>query len=164
MFVGLLAVHVMAGLTCVGSATAACLARKRPGTHPLWGRVYLWALGPVAASAIAMAVIRWPADVHLAAVAVVACGLAGFGWWARRRHRPGWPARHAIGLGGSFAALLTGFYVDNGPRLPVWKSLPHAAYWVLPSAVAAALIWRALRRFAAGVSSRPRPAPPGRGR
>ncbi|WP_238005566.1 hypothetical protein KZZ52_42495 [Dactylosporangium sp. AC04546] len=168
VFVGVLTVHVMAGLTGVGSATLACLARKRPGRHPWWGRVYLWALGTVSVSAVVMAVIRWPADVHLAAIALVACGLAGFGWWARRRHRPGWPVRHAIGLGGSFAALLTGFYVDNGPQLPVWNRLPHAAYWLLPSGVAAVLIWRALRRYAAGVngpqraaaSPAARPAPP----
>jgi peptidoglycan/LPS O-acetylase OafA/YrhL len=91
---------------------------------------------------------------------MVAAGLAGFGWRARRRHRPGWPVRHAIGLGGSFAALLTGFYVDNGPQLPVWRSLPHLTYWLLPTVVAAVLIRRALRRFAAGVSSRPRAAGP----
>src|SRR5689334_18665799 len=139
VFMAVLAVHVAAGLTGVGAATVACVARKRPGVHPRWGRVYLWALGVVAVTAVAMAVIRWPADAHLAAIAVVAGGLGAFGWWARRRHRPGWPVRHAIGLGGSFAALLTGFYVDNGPRLPVWDRLPHPVYWLLPSAVAAIL-------------------------
>jgi hypothetical protein len=130
--------------------------------------VYLWALGIVGVTAVALAVIRWPADVQLAAIAVVAGGLGGFGWWARRRRRRGWRVRHAIGLGGSFAALLTGFYVDNGPQLPVWDRAPHLAYWLLPPAVAAVLIWRALRRRPAGVSSPPRagappaarPAPP----
>ncbi|WP_426503302.1 hypothetical protein ACPPVO_37480 [Dactylosporangium sp. McL0621] len=168
MFVWVLAVHVLAGLTCVVSATGASLARKRAGAHPGWGRVYLGALAVVTGSAIAMTALRWPADVHLAAIAVVAAGLAGFGWRARRRHRPGWAARHAIGLGGSFAALLTGFYVDNGPRLPVWDRLPHATYWLLPPVVAAVLIRRALHRFTAGAGPRPpaaappaaRPAPP----
>lgn len=168
VFVAVLALHVVAGLTAVVSATGACLARKRPGGHPRWGRVYLVALGVVGVTAVAMAVLRWPVTAHLAAVAAVACGLAAFGWQARRRHRPGWPARHAIGMGGSFAALLTGFYVDNGPQLPVWDQLPHVAYWLVPGAVAAVLIRSALRRFAAGVSSRPRaggspaarPAPP----
>ncbi|MGI5240288.1 hypothetical protein [Dactylosporangium sp. CA-139066] len=164
LFVLMLATHVAAGVTCVVAATLACLARKRRGAHPRWGRRYLWALAVVAASAVTMAVIRWPADVHLAVIALVAGGLAGFGWWARRRHQPGWPVRHAIGLGGSFAALLTGFYVDNGPQLPVWRSLPHLVYWLLPSAVAVVLIRRALRRFAAGVSSRPHgTAPPAAG-
>lgn len=35
-------------------------------------------------------------------------------------------------LAGSYVALLTGFYVDNGERLPVWSQLPHLACW-LPS-------------------------------
>jgi hypothetical protein len=55
VFAGVLATHIAAGLTCVGAATTACVARKRPGTHPRWGRVYLWALGVVAVSAMAMA-------------------------------------------------------------------------------------------------------------
>lgn len=157
VFVVALGVHVGAGLTCVVAGTVAGLARKRAGRHPRWGRIYLCGLGTVAASAAALAVVRWPADNHLLAIAVTAAGLGAFGWVARRRHRPGWPARHAVGLGGSFAALLTGFYVDNGPQLPVWDQLPHIVYWLLPGLVATVLTRRALRRFAAGVSTRPRP-------
>jgi hypothetical protein len=59
-------------------------------------------------------------------------------------------------MGGSFVALFTGFYVDNGPQLPVWRLLPHWLYWVLPAAIGAPLIWLALRRYRAGVSSKPR--------
>ena len=70
---------------------------------------------------------------------------------------------HAIGMGGSYIALLTGFYVDNGPFLPIWDRLPHITYWFLPSFVGVPLIWLALRRFsrprASGGSSR-RPLEP----
>jgi hypothetical protein len=86
--------------------------------------------GPVFAVALA---------VHIAAglTAVVAGGLA-----ATARKRPGrhpkagrsylialgfvfaWPTRHAMGMGGSYIALLTGFYVDNGPFLPIWGRPP----------------------------------------
>ncbi|GII26430.1 hypothetical protein [Planosporangium mesophilum] len=59
-------------------------------------------------------------------------------------------------MGGSYAALLTGFYVDNGPQLPVWDRLPHLTYWLLPTAVGAPLIRRALRRFRSDMSTRPR--------
>jgi peptidoglycan/LPS O-acetylase OafA/YrhL len=155
VFLVALGVHVIAGLTCVVSGTVACLARKRAGRHPRWGRVYLCGLGAVAVSAAVMAVVRRPLDNHLLAVAVVAAGLGGLGWVARRRRRPGWPLRHAAGLGGSFAALLTGFYVDNGPQLPIWDRLPHLTYWVLPGLVATVLIRRALRRFGAGAPTRP---------
>lgn len=150
----MLVVHVIAGLTCVLAGAGAALARKRPGWHPRFGRVYLGGLATVFVTATAMAVIRWRQDAHLFAIATVAFGLGLFGWLARRRRRPGWVRRHAIGVGGSFIALFTGFYVDNGPRLPVWDRLPHIAYWVVPSAVGIPLIWRALRRF----SSRPRAA------
>jgi hypothetical protein len=36
-------------------------------------------------------------------------------------------------MGGSYIALLTGFYVDNGPNLPLWDHLPHWTYWTLPA-------------------------------
>jgi hypothetical protein len=50
-------------------------------------------------------------------------------------------------MGGSYIALLTGFYVDNGPYLPLWKQLPHLTYWLLPSIIGAPLIWLALHRY-----------------
>jgi hypothetical protein len=105
-----------------------------------------------------MASIRWREDAHLFAIGALAFGLAMSGWRVRRLHRPGWPVRHAIGMGGSYIALFTGFYVDNGPRIPGWKLLPHGSYWVIPAAIGVPLIWLALRRFASGVSSRPRGA------
>jgi hypothetical protein len=45
-------------------------------------------------------------------------------------------------MGGSYIALLTGFYVDNGPFLPLWDRLPHLTYWLLPTAIGVPLIWR----------------------
>ena len=53
---------------------------------------------------------------------------------------------HIVGMGASYIALLTAFYVDNGKNLPIWKDLPHVAYWTLPSAVGVPLILRALGR------------------
>jgi hypothetical protein len=50
-------------------------------------------------------------------------------------------------MGGSYIALLTGFYVDNGPFLPLWNQLPHLTYWLLPSIIGVPLIWLALHRY-----------------
>jgi hypothetical protein len=61
---------------------------------------------------------------------------------------------------GSYIALFTGFYVDNGPRLPLWDRLPHWSYWVIPEAIGIPLTWWALRRFRAGISARPRAGSP----
>jgi hypothetical protein len=156
LFFTVLALHVLAGMTCVVAGALAATARKRPGRHPKAGHVYLWGIGLVFATATVMAVIRWREDWHLFAIATVAFGLAMFGWRARRRHGPGWPLWHATGMGGSYIALLTGFYVDNGPQLPLWNRLPHWTYWVIPAAIGVPLIWWALRRFHGGISARPR--------
>jgi hypothetical protein len=147
IFAAALGLHILSGLTAVIAGALAATARKRPGRHPRAGRVYLWALGGIFATATIMAIIRWREDAHLFAIAVIAFSLGLYGYRARRRHRPGWPPHHAIGMGGSYIALLTGFYVDNGPFLPLWDRLPHITYWLLPSLVGIPLIWLALRHF-----------------
>jgi hypothetical protein len=155
VFTAALAVHIAAGLTAVTAGASAALASKRPGRHPNAGNVYLIALAFVFATAAVMSVIRWRENAHLFAIGCVAFGLGVFGWRARRRLRPGWPARHAIGMGGSYVALLTGFYVDNGPFLPLWNRLPNLAFWLLPSAVGVPLVWWALHRFHARTRTTP---------
>jgi hypothetical protein len=123
-----LAIHLACGLTAVTAGAFAATAKKRRGRHPRAGRIYLWALGGIFTTATIMAAIRWREDAHLFAIAVIASGLGLYGYQARRRHRPGWPPHHAIGMGGSYIALLTGSYVDNGPFLPLWNQLPHRTY------------------------------------
>jgi hypothetical protein len=147
IFAIVLVTHIVSGLTAVIAGALAATARKQAGRHPRAGRVYLWALGGIVATATVLAIIRWREDAHLFIIAVIAFGLGRYGCRARRRHHPGWPPHHAIGMGGSYIALLTGFYVDNGPFLPLWNQLPHIAYWLLPSIVGIPLIGRALHRF-----------------
>jgi hypothetical protein len=38
-------------------------------------------------------------------------------------------------MGVSYIALLTAFYVDNGPHLPLWDRLPTLALWLMPTAI-----------------------------
>jgi hypothetical protein len=155
-----LAIHIAAGVTGVVAGLLAATARKRRGRHPRAGKVYLSALCLVVATAAVMAVLRWPYDVHLLVIALTAGALALLGWRARRRRRRGWVRWHATGLGGSYIALLTGFYVDNGPRLPVWELLPRWAFWTLPTAIGAPLIALALRRFSRSTVARPHAVEP----
>jgi hypothetical protein len=108
--------------------------------------VYLFAIGAVFVTATVMAALRWHRDWHLFVIATVALGLAVLGRSARRRRPRRWMAWHGSAMAGSYMALLTGFYVDNGPQLPLWDRLPHLTYWLLPAAVGTALTWRALRR------------------
>ncbi|GAA3436270.1 DUF2306 domain-containing protein [Kutzneria kofuensis] len=146
VFLAALAVHVAAGAGCVVAGALAALARKRRGRHPRAGIVYYWALVCSFAALVALAVLRWPHDVDLLTIGTVAVVAGTAGLVARRRHRPGWFRIHGTGMAVSYMALLTGFYVDNGPNLPLWNLLPHITYWLLPAVVGVPLLLRALRR------------------
>ncbi len=139
-------VHVAFGLVAVVSGAVAMLSRKGPGRHPRFGRVYFWSLAGLAATAAALASVRWREDAVLFVLALAAFGAAFVGRRARRQLWRGWPTWHVGGMGGSYIVMLTAFYVDNGPNLPVWRALPHAAYWTLPSLVGLPILAWALAR------------------
>ena len=96
-------------------------------------------------TAAALAAMRWNQDYYLLIIGAVAFIAATIGFLHRRRHRPG-DAGHIAGMGVAYTAMLTAFYVDNGPHLPLWDRLPALTFWFLPSAVAAPVIIRALIR------------------
>lgn len=141
-----LACHIAAGLTAVITGAIAATAPKRPGRHPRTGRVYLWAISVVFTTALVMAALRSPHDTHLVAIGTIAASTATLGYLARRWRRRGWRRWHILGMGGSYIALLTGFYVDNGPNLPLWDRLPPASFWFLPTLIGLPIILRALAR------------------
>ena len=147
VFLAFLAVHVTAGLTCVVSGALAALSPKGRRRHVIAGKVYFGGICVLVASATALAIMRWREDYGFFLIGLVAFGFALTGFVARERHWPGDTA-HIVGMGGSYAAMLTAFYVDNGKKLPLWDKLPTAAFWVLPSAIAIPLIWRAVRKYA----------------
>ena len=144
-FLAILAVHVIAGLTAVITGAIAALARKGSPRHIRAGRWYYVAITAVFATAAGLAVMRWSQDYYLLIVGAVAFTAATLGYLHRRRRRPG-DTGHIAGMGIAYTAMLTAFYVDNGPHLPLWDRLPTLAFWLLPSAVAAPIITRALIR------------------
>lgn len=161
IFLAFLAVHVIAGLTAVITGAAAALARKGSPRHVRAGRWYYRAITAVFATATALAVMRWRQDYYLFVIGAIAFTAATIGYLHRRRHRPG-DTTHILGMGVAYTAMLTAFYVDNGPHLPLWDHLPVLAFWLLPSAIAAPLITRAIVR--ARRCHRPgRDQPPGTG-
>jgi hypothetical protein len=148
-----IALHIAAGATAVIAGAWAMLSPKRPGRHPRRGRVYLLALAVVAGTATVLAIAR-PHTAHLLLLGGLAVIAAGVGLAARRIRWSGWLAYHITGMAGSYVFMLTAFYVDNGPRLPLWQLLPPITFWFLPAAVAVPLLVRALIRH------RARPAAP----
>jgi len=146
VFLGIVAVHVAAGLACTVAGIVAMLAPKRSGRHPSAGTVYYWGLLVVFLSMAVLFFLRWPANIHLFVLGVLSFGAGAIGRMARRRLGPGWLRVHVTGMALSYILLLTAFYVDNGPHLPFWRSLPPMAHWLLPSIVGLPiLIWALIR-------------------
>jgi hypothetical protein len=145
VFLAFLAVHVLAGLTAVITGAIAALARKGSPRHIQAGRGYYRAITVVFATATALAAMRWRQDYYLFLIGAVSFTAATIGYLHRRRHRPG-DTGHIAGMGVSYVAMLTAFYVDNGPHLPLWDRLPTLAFWLLPSAIGAPIITRAILR------------------
>ena len=116
-FLAILAVHVIAGLTAVITGVAAALARKGSARHVRAGRWYYRAIAVVFVTATALAIMRWAQDYHLFILGAVAFTAATAGYLHQRWRRPG-DAGHILRMGIAYTAMLTAFYVDNGPHLP----------------------------------------------
>ena len=156
-FLVILLVHILAGLTGVVCGATAALSRKGGPTHVRFGRIYGWALVAIIATMAAMAVMRWQENWHLVPIGLVAGTALAIGWLDRRRKAEGHDRVHIVAMGCSYVALLTGFYVDNGPHLPLWQYLPDWSFWVLPSVVGLPIIVAAVRRRPAPHTATPGP-------
>ena len=146
LFLSIVAIHVVAGLICTVAGIIAMLTPKRTARHPSAGTVYYWSLGVVFLTMAALSILRWPHNTHLFVLGILSFGAGTIGRTARRRLWRGWLRLHITGMAVSYILLLTAFYVDNGPHLPLWRSLPPLAFWLLPSLVGLPLMVWALRR------------------
>ena len=147
VFLTILSGHVVAAIVAIAAGLVAMLARKGSRRHRRAGRTYLTAVLVVFLTACVMAAFRWMDDYPLVITGAVAAVSAIFGFLYRRLHRPG-DAPHIIAMALSYVAMLTAFYVDNGPHLPVWNLLPPIIFWFLPATVGVPLTIRAVRRAA----------------
>ena len=146
LFLSIVAVHVVAGIGCSLAGIVAMLAPKRSGRHPRAGSVYYWSLVVVFLSMTALSILRWPANNHLFILGIASFGSAVVGRAAKRHHGLERLHVHVTGMALSYILLLTAFYVDNGPHLPLWRSLPALAHWLLPSlAGVPVLVWALTR-------------------
>jgi hypothetical protein len=146
LFLIVLAIHVIAGLTCVISGIFAMLARKQRGIHSKSGSIYYWVLWIVFITATLMTITRWKEDYHLFFLGLVSFIAAFVARRALRKKWEKWSIYHISGMGLSYIFLLIAFYVDNGRFLPVWKDLSPIIYWLLPLLVGMPLLVRTLLR------------------
>ncbi|WP_243073707.1 hypothetical protein [Microbacterium sp. SS28] len=146
IFLGMVAVHIAAGVTAVVAGATVMLTRKGTRRHRRVGWTYLLALAVIFVTMVVMVAIRWPLNLHLLALGTLSVTAASLGVLNRRRKwADSW---HIIAIGTSYIAMLTAFYGDNGPQLPIWSLLPGWAFWVLPTIVGAPIIWWAVHRRA----------------
>lgn len=134
-FLMTIALHVTAGLVAVVAGIIAMLARKTAGRHPRAGSVYFWSLVIVSLTMSVIVIDRWPVDNALGLLGVISLGTAFVGRRARRREMPGWECVHIPSMALSYIALLTAFYVDNGPNLPFWNRFSTLELWLFPSII-----------------------------
>jgi uncharacterized membrane protein len=146
LFLAGVAVHVVAGMTCVVAGAAAMLSRKGRGRHSSFGTTYYWSLSIVFGTAVTLAIVRWAEDYPLFILAALSFAAATFGRTAMRRGLLGRFRPHLASMGFSYVVLLTAFYVDNGKSLPLWKELPVIAYWLVPGAIVVPIMAYALLR------------------
>ena len=154
VFLSIVAVHVAAGFVCTVAGIVAMLAPKRRGRHPSAGTVYYWSLVVVFLSMAALSILRWPADRHLFVLGVLTFGASVVGRMAKRRLWRGWLRVHVTGMALSYILLLTAFYVDNGPNLPLWRHLPTFAFWYGPSLIGLPILVYVLARHPLARQSR----------
>ena len=126
LFLGILAVHVPLGLACVITGLVAMFSRKGRGRHADYGSIYFWCLLAAVATATALAAMRWSEDYPLFVLGALSLGCAWAGRRAAQRGGRAWVTLHILGMGSSYTLMLIAFYVDNGPQLPGWRSLPPA--------------------------------------
>jgi hypothetical protein len=147
LFLSVLSFHILLGVACAVLGIAAMLIQKRAGKHPQFGTAYFWCLALLFASATVLAVMRWSEDYPLFILGALSFTAASVGRMARRQLWRRWIDFHVTGMGLSYVLMLTAFYLDNGKNLPIWRDLPHIAYWILPGAVGIPLIVNALTRW-----------------
>ena len=146
LFLIILSIHILAGLTCALTGVFAMVSKKQHGFYSKSGSIYYWSLSVVFITASVIAITRWREDYYLFILGLISFGTAFIARKAIRNRWRKWSIIHITGMGLSYILLLTAFYVDNGKFLPVWKDFPPLVYWLLPGLIGVPIIVRTLLR------------------
>ena len=145
IFLRFVVVHILISLVAVVSGVVAMLSDKGKRRHSTYGKIYLWSMLFSFCTVITLSVMRWPHNIHLLSIGILAIGSTMVGYWLAKNRMLNWTRYHTICMGASYILLMTGFYVDNGKHLPFWKLFPQWFFWVFPAVVGVPIIIYALR-------------------
>lgn len=137
-------VHILIFLVAVVSGLVAMLSDKGRRKHSTYGKIYFWSMLLSFCTVITLSVMRWPHNIHLLSIGVLAISSTLGGYWLAKYRTLNWTRCHTICMGASYVLLMTGFYVDNGKNLPFWKLFPQWFFWTFPSVVGIPIIFWAL--------------------
>lgn len=140
VFLTLIVLHIVLGLTCVVSGIVAMFSQKGQKAHTRAGKVYFAGMTALFVTVILTSIMRWPYDTHLLVVGSTAYMFAFMGRRLAHNPRPGWTRLHTLCMGFSYVLLITAFYVDNGKNLPFWNQFPQLFFWIFPSAIGVPII------------------------
>src|SRR5574341_1903910 len=79
IFLALLVVHVLCGITCVATGIVAMLSQKHAGRHPTFGTIYYWSLSIVFVTMSGLSFMRWAEDWYLFVIGVLSFKAATLG-------------------------------------------------------------------------------------
>ena len=143
-FLSFVVVHILISLMAVVSGFVAMLSDKGNKRHSKYGKIYFWLMLLAFCTVVTLSVMRWPHNIYLLSIAVLAISSTLAGYWFAKRRTLNWTRYHTICMGASYILLMTGFYVDNGKNLPFWKFFPQWFFWLFPAVVGVPIILWAL--------------------
>jgi hypothetical protein len=157
-----LVVHILAALTTAITGIVVFSLPKGHAGHQRWESVYVLAYSVVFLTVTILAVQQWQADAYLFFLVVIGYILALVGYgvgrlrlesWAENMPAKPWVVTHIVGMIGSYVVLWTGFFVDNGHKIPGLAHLPTLAFWAIPSLIGLAFLVISLFRSSHRISA-----------
>lgn len=144
VFLAFVVVHILISLIAVLAGLFAMLSDKGKIRHRYFGKAYFWAMLSSFCTVVILSIMRWPYNIHLLPIGVLAVSSTLAGYWLAKNRTLNRTRLHTICMGTSYVLLMTGFYVDNGKNLPFWKLFPQWFFWVFPTVVGFPIILWAL--------------------
>ena len=120
-------------------------AEKGGKNHSAFGKVYFWSMLSAFITVLILSFMRWPHNIDLLSIGVFAVASTYAGYRLTKTRKKNWTRLHTILMGSSYIFLLTGFYVDNGKNLPLWRLFPQWFFWIFPAVVGIPIILKVLK-------------------